>query len=166
MLGVINLYILVKSVNTPSKALISPCEVHRDAMGSITVGAKLEDDSDLGQRFETYKEEQMMETNSEALRNLIRAGLEVEMDDTDGDVTPQPEQKSPSVQSGNLVSGNESILIAIAFILGGQSFFEVMSVIVGSGLASAGFVAVGVLIIAGMLVQNHDRLLKPFAGSQ
>jgi len=51
-------------------------------MSSVTMATKVDEDSTLAEEFEEFKQDNSMYSKSEAIRTLLRAGLEVEYHQT------------------------------------------------------------------------------------
>jgi len=51
-------------------------------MSSVTLATKVDEDSTLAEEFEEFKQDNSMYSKSEAIRTLLRAGLEVEYHQT------------------------------------------------------------------------------------
>jgi hypothetical protein len=121
-----------------------------------TVSAKLDADSALATEFEEYREANGMTSKSEAVRHLLRAGLEQQRvdDSVDDDAQPdQPVQTSADAQQVdiNLIRGNEPILFGLAFVIGSDGFLTVTQSIAGQFWGSVLFAAIGATIFASML---------------
>jgi metal-responsive CopG/Arc/MetJ family transcriptional regulator len=54
-------------------------------MSSVTFATKADEDSDLVKEFNEYKQENSMNSKSEAIRSLMRAGLEEEYNQDESD---------------------------------------------------------------------------------
>ena len=63
-------------------------------MSSVTFATKADEDSDLVKQFNEYKQENSMNSKSEAIRSLMRAGLEEEYNQDESDDTDSQRKKS------------------------------------------------------------------------
>jgi len=84
-------------------------------MALKTLGAQVEEDSELYEEFEEYKEDNAM-TNSEALRSLMRSGLEAQS--SEGNDDPD---RPPGVVNSLLFDAekmkHDAVLIAAGFTI-------------------------------------------------
>lgn len=124
-----------------------------------TVSAKLDADSTLATEFEEYRAANGMTSKSEAVRHLLRAGLEQEQsqqtDDDAADSTASGQSAGQSATdpdiSINLIRGNEPILFGLAFVIGSEGFLTVTQSVAGAFWGSLLFAATGIVIFASML---------------
>jgi hypothetical protein len=126
---------------------------------TVTISAKLDSDSTLAEEFEEYREANSMTSKSEAVRHLLRAGLEQELpQQTDGDAADSTASGGASGQSAadpdisiNLLRGNEPMLFGLAFILGSEGILTATQSVAGAFWGSMLFAAIGVVIFASLL---------------
>jgi Arc/MetJ-type ribon-helix-helix transcriptional regulator len=124
-----------------------------------TLSAQIDSDTELAKQFEEYREQNAMTSRSEAVRHLVRAGLEQELskqagdDAADSTASGQSSGKSatdPDI-SINLIRGNEPILFGLAFVIGSEGFLTVTQSVAGAFWGSLLFAAIGIVIFASML---------------
>ncbi|MDR9412859.1 MAG: hypothetical protein RI531_09660, partial [Haloferacaceae archaeon] len=101
-------------------------------MGTETIAASVPDDSHLWMRFEEYRRSRALASKSEAARELIKSGLETELDYNGG---------------RTLIDGNESLLVALAFIISAEGLVDVTVTVFGAVLGPIVFAFVGTLIL-------------------
>jgi len=112
-------------------------------MGSETIAATVPDDSHLWLRFEEYRRSRALASKSEAARELLTAGLELELD-YGGRKT--------------LLDGNESLLLSLAFILSAESLISAFALVFGSAAAAVIFAALGTMIV-GWLIYDYRPMI-------
>lgn len=138
-----------------------------------TVSAKLEADSTLATEFEEYRDANGMTSKSEAVRHLLRAGLEQETpkqaDDDAADSTASGQSSGGSANDAdisiNLIRGNEPFLLGLTFVLGSESFLGVSESVAGDFWGSLLFAVIGVLIFASMLPMFFRSMGPLFSGA-
>ena len=128
---------------------------------TVAVSAQLRKDSKLAEDFEEYQEANSMTSRSEAVRHLMRAGLESEMssnDDRASDV--DADQADADVQSPdiNLIRGNEPILAGLAYVIGSDGFLAATTTVAGQYWGSILFVVVGVLILLSLAPMMYSAI--------
>jgi len=74
-------------------------------MSTITFATKAEEDSDLVKQFKKYKEEKSMNSKSEAIRSLMRSGLEQEYQDGSDSQDDEPSQVATPLQDALIQAG-------------------------------------------------------------
>lgn len=124
-----------------------------------TLSAQVDSDTELAKQFEEYREQNAMTSRSEAVRHLVRAGLEQELSkqagDDAADSTASGESSGKSATdpdiSINLIRGNEPILFAVAFVIGSEGVLAVTQSVAGAFWGSMLFVAIGIVTLASML---------------
>jgi hypothetical protein len=132
-----------------------------------TVSAKLEADSTLATEFEEYRDANGMTSKSEAVRHLLRAGLEQEQsqqtDDDAADSTASGQSAGKSATdpdiSINLLRGNVPVLFALAFVIRPEGFRSVTQSVAGPFWGSLLFAGIGVVIFASMMPMFVRALL-------
>jgi hypothetical protein len=112
-------------------------------MGSETIAATVPEDSHLWLRFEEYRRSRALASKSEAARELLTAGLELELD-YGGRKT--------------LLDGNESLLLSLAFILSAESLISAFAIVFGSAAAAVIFAALGTMIV-GWLIYDYRPMI-------
>jgi len=112
-------------------------------MGSETIAATVPEDSHLWLRFEEYRRSRALASKSEAARELLTAGLELELD-YGGRKT--------------LLDGNESLLLSLAFILSAESLITAFAIVFGSAAAAVIFAVLGTMIV-GWLIYDYRPMI-------
>ena len=107
-------------------------------MGTETIAASVPDDSHLWMRFEEYRR------SSGAARELIKSGLETELDYNGG---------------RTLIDGNESLLLALAFIISSEGLVNVVVLVFGAVVGPIMFALLGTLILAWLAVDYQPRII-------
>jgi hypothetical protein len=132
-------------------------------MSSVTFATKADEDSDLVKEFNEYKQENSMNSKSEAIRSLMRAGLEEEYnqdesDDTDGQRKESATQPATPLQDALADAGLLDRRFAAYAIFGVivSDIYDLM-VDVGTFFVSIGtvntvFTSVALLIVAMFIV--------------
>jgi hypothetical protein len=82
-------------------------------------------------------------SKSEAARELLTAGLELELD-YGGRKT--------------ILDGNESLLLSLAFILSAESLISAFAIVFGSAAAAVIFAALGTMIV-GWLIYDYRPMI-------
>ena len=126
-----------------------------------TLSAVVEDDSRLVEEFEEYRQHRSMNTKSEAVRALVRAGLDEELeDDDDRDQEEQPAAPAAAggPAAGDWIRGNEPILFGIAFLIGSDGLLSALTTSLGPGLGTVMFVGVAVVVVALLGLTAARRL--------
>ncbi|MDR9446079.1 MAG: hypothetical protein RI544_08160 [Haloquadratum sp.] len=113
-------------------------------MGTETIAASVPDDSHLWMRFEEYRRSRALASKSEAARELIKSGLETELDYNGG---------------RTLIDGNESLLVALAFIISAQGLVDVTVTVFGAVLGPIVFAFVGTLILTWLALDYQPRII-------
>lgn len=133
-----------------------------------TISARVDEDSDLAQQLDQYQAQNSMTSKSEAVRHLLRSGLEHEFeqpaDDVDDEPDPSPGVADADADSGdsqpvidlNLIQGNEPIILGFAFLLGSNDILAALTAVAG-GLGGLLFVAFGIGISAWLLADFASR---------
>lgn len=124
-----------------------------------TLAAQIDPDSELADQFDDYREQISAQSNSEAVRQLVRVGLEQEHEPARGDSeglenerTDKDQQPASDQQINlDLIKGNEPILAGIAFILGSESFLSAITAVTGGYIGTLIFTAVGLLIVVSLI---------------
>lgn len=124
----------------------------------VTISARVDEDSDLAQEFDQYQKQNSMTSKSEAVRHLIRSGLEQELqqpdnaDDADSaqsDSAPADADNAPII-SVDVIRGNEPIIIGFAFLVGFNDILSGLTTVAGRAGALL-FMAIGLLLSAWIL---------------
>lgn len=129
-----------------------------------TVSAALEVDSELFEQFEQYQDANGMTSKSEAVRTLLRAGLNEEFD-SDGD-HDAPDEQPVQTSSGSpqididLIRGNEPVLAGLAYLIGSDGILIASQAVAGDFWGSMIFAAIGIGIIISMIPLIVRALLK------
>jgi len=120
----------------------------------VTISARVDADSDLAEQMEQYRSQNSMTSKSEAIRHLLRAGLEQELEqpdvDDDRDVARDDADSSPSIDL-NLIQGNEAIILGFAFLIGSNDILTTLTAIAG-GMGGWVFIFIGLLLSAWLAV--------------
>jgi hypothetical protein len=116
-------------------------------MGSETIAATVPDDSHLWLRFEEYRRSRALASKSEAARELLTAGLELELD-YGGRKT--------------LLDGNESLLLSLAFILSAESLISAFTLVFGVAIAAIIFATIGTLIGTWLIYDYRPLITARF----
>jgi len=120
----------------------------------VTISARVDADSDLAEQMEQYRSQNSMTSKSEAVRHLLRAGLEQELEQPDDvvddarDVAPD-DADSPTIDL-NLIQGNEAIILGFAFLIGSNDILTTLTAIAG-GMGGWLFIFIGLLLSAWLL---------------
>lgn len=116
-------------------------------MGDDTrvLSAAIEEDSKLSEEFDEFQSERGHISKSEAVRALLRSGLENERQSTERDPS-----KSQDVEL-NLLDGNMTLIFGIAFLLGSNTILQNLQAILPEPWGTAVFAAIGLGIIIGLL---------------
>lgn len=138
-------------------------------MSSTTFAAQVDDDSQLAQEFEEYREQRSMHSKSEAVRTLLREGLQ---EAADPDAQSDSESESAETESGSVADAERGrarttgdqrpdfaldslILIAVAYWIGSVG----LPASITSTVSTPGgmlFTVLGIVI----LIPLFDRLIK------
>jgi hypothetical protein len=113
-------------------------------MGTETIAASVPDDSHLWMRFEEYRRSRALASKSEAARELIKSGFETELDYNGG---------------RTLIDGNESLLLALAFIISSEGLVNVVVLVFGAVVGPIMFALLGTLILAWLAVDYQPRII-------
>jgi hypothetical protein len=126
-------------------------------MSSVTFATKADEDSDLVKEFNEYKQENSMNSKSEAIRSLMRAGLEEEYNQDESDDTDS-QRKEPATRTTDDrpdFAVDSLVLIALAYWVGSVG----LPTSITSTIATPGgllFTVAGIVI----LIPLFDRLIK------
>jgi Arc/MetJ-type ribon-helix-helix transcriptional regulator len=124
-----------------------------------TLSAQVDSDTELAKQFEEYREQNAMTSRSEAVRHLVRAGLEQELskqtDDDAADSTASGQSAGqpatdPDI-SINLLRGSEPVLLALAYVFGYSDFQTATRALAGPFWGQLLFAGIGVAILAAMM---------------
>jgi len=144
---------VLTGVVTPGERLFRPGCVYFGVMSQerTTLSAQVDTDTELAQQFVEYQQRNAMTSRSEAVRHLIRAGLEQELelpDDTDD--SARERSKASDVDNSpvsiDFVRGNEAIIAGAAFLIGADGILESLTGVAGAA-GSWIFIAIGSLLI-------------------
>lgn len=142
----------------------------------VTISARVDEGSDLAQEFEQFQAQNSMTSKSEAVRHLLRSGLERELkqpDDADApDSTASGSQAADtgSTASGttvNVVSGNEAVLLGVAFLIGSDGILGALQSVAGAAGGTLLFAALGLGIVLSMLptlIRHLQHLMRSYSG--
>jgi hypothetical protein len=141
-------------------------------MGKKTLGAQVDEDSGLYQRFEEFEEE--FETRSEAVRAAIRRGVTADDDQEDEKDTGRPTLKELLAKPRTMMTAGVFLFVGISLVLMGASFLADGYVWWGGVLAILGFnthILSGAVIIGGaysawQLDRPYRSLVLPKAGTE
>lgn len=127
-------------------------------MSSITIATKVDEDSKLVKQFNEYKEENSMNSKSEATRALMRAGLEQEhREDDDDDTADEAGGSADDRERASVLSTEKLTYVAVAFFAGFQtlpSWFATIDVV---SLATA---VTGALILIAVPITVSRELIR------
>lgn len=126
-------------------------------MSSITIATKVDEDSKLVKQFNEYKEENSMNSKSEATRALMRAGLEQEHRDDDDDTADEAGRSADDSERASVLSTEKLTYVAVAFFAGFQtlpSWFATIDVV---SLATA---VTGALILIAVPITVSRELIR------
>lgn len=142
-------------------------------MSTTTFSAQVEEDSELVDQFEEYRESNSMTSKSEAVRTLIREGLEDdhdqdESDDTDGQRKKSATQPATPLQDALADAGlldRRFFSYAIFGFVAGDIYdlmIDVGTFFVSTGTVNTIFTVFALLIVAMFTV---DYVIKPLAST-
>lgn len=120
---------------------------------TTTLAANMSEDSETFEAFEEFQEKKGMTSKSEAVRSLIRDGLERELDDYGDDVRHDRDDRDEAVrreQSADWIEGNEPIIMGFAFLIGADGILSALTGVVGAAGAAL-FALTGILITGWIL---------------
>jgi VIT1/CCC1 family predicted Fe2+/Mn2+ transporter len=131
-----------------------------------TVSAKLNSDSTLAAQFEEYRDANGMTSKSEAVRHLLRAGIEqehVDDDDRDRDDDVDDARADQShvqrqISSGDWIEGNELLLMGIAFLIGADGLLSSLVSVFGQSGGELAFASMGLIIAVPLMIQAIQNL--------
>lgn len=161
----------VTTLVTPGKTLFTAGVVHFDVMPPerTTLSAQVDSDTELAKQFKKYREQNGMTSKSEAVRHLVRSGLEHELqqlDDPDDGDSARSRSDFADVDdaqsiSDDFIRGNEPIIIGFAFLVGFGEILTGMTTVAGQ-LGVWLFIALGLLLAAWVLadVIRHAGVLR------
>jgi metal-responsive CopG/Arc/MetJ family transcriptional regulator len=113
-------------------------------MPSETIAASVPTDSTLYERFEEYRRSRAIASKSEATRELLKSGLETELDYAGG---------------RTIIDGNESILLSLAYIISAQELLSVMMTVGGTAAGVVVFTALGTLLVSWLLADYQPDII-------
>jgi len=119
-------------------------------MGSETIAATVPEDSHLLHRFEEYRRSRALASKSEATRELLTAGLELELD-YGGRKT--------------ILDGNESLLLSLAFIISAESLINAFAIVFGVLASSIIFSVIGTVIVSWLIYDYSGILMAKAKGA-
>jgi hypothetical protein len=142
----------------------------------VTLSAQVDSDTDLASQFEQYQQSNAMTSKSEAVRHLVRAGLEQELEHEDGADDPgstasgsqtADADSTASPATVNVVSGNEAILLGVAFLIGSDGILASLQSVAGAAGGTLLFAALGLGIVLSMLptlIRHLQHLMRSYSG--
>jgi hypothetical protein len=113
-------------------------------MPSETIAASVPTDSTLYERFEEYRRSRAIASKSEATRELLKSGLETELDYAGG---------------RTIIDGNESLLLSLAFIVSAEDLLSVMITVGGTVAGVIIFAAAGTLLVSWLLADYQPDII-------
>ena len=113
-------------------------------MPSETIAASVPTDSTLYERFEEYRRSRAIASKSEATRELLKSGLETELDYAGG---------------RTIIDGNESILLSLAYIISAEELLSVMITVGGTVPGTVVFAAAGTLLVSWLLADYQPDII-------
>jgi len=113
-------------------------------MPSETIAASVPTDSTLYERFEEYRRSRAIASKSEATRELLKSGLETELDYAGG---------------RTIIDGNESILLSLAYIISAEELLSVMITVGGTAAGVVVFTALGTLLVSWLLADYQPDII-------
>jgi|APHM01.1.fsa_nt_gi hypothetical protein len=141
-------------------------------MSSVTIATKVDEESNLVQEFEEYKKRKSMNSKSEAVRTLLREGLENEAEDNDADKSASSQDAQPRatvpLQDAMSEAGllNRRFIAYALFALVAQDIYQLV-IDVGTFFNSTGAANWAFSISASivLLLFIFDYVFKPLASS-
>jgi len=100
--------------------------------------------STLYERFEEYRRSRAIASKSEATRELLKSGLETELDYAGG---------------RTIIDGNESLLLSLAFIVSAEDLLSVMITVGGTVSGTIVFAAAGTLLVSWLLADYQPDII-------
>jgi hypothetical protein len=137
-------------------------------MSSVTFATKAEEDSDLVKQFKKYKQENSMNSKSEAIRSLMRAGLEEEYQDDSDSQDDEPSQVGTPLQDALIQAGllDRRFFGYAIFGFVVNDIYDLMASVgtyfVSLGTVNTIFTVFALLIVAMFTV---DYVIKPLAST-
>jgi len=130
--------------------------------------------SELAAEFQEYKRRRGMNSTAEAVRSLVRDGLEQdqrtvssEQQTDDGADDGRAAEPETAISSGqievDLLGNNKALLIAIAFALAMDSIRQTLFALAGDAIGSILFAVLGGIVILSlmpMLYRNLEAVLQ------
>jgi len=113
-------------------------------MPSETIAASVPTDSTLYERFEEYRRSRAIASKSEATRELLKSGLETELDYAGG---------------RTIIDGNESLLLSLAYIISAEELLSVMITVGGTVPGTVVFAAAGTLLVSWLLADYQPDII-------
>ena len=113
-------------------------------MPSETIAASVPTDSTLYERFEEYRRSRAIASKSEATRELLKSGLETELNYAGG---------------RTIIDGNESLLLSLAFIVSAEDLLSVMITVGGTVSGTIVFAAAGTLLVSWLLADYQPDII-------
>lgn len=125
-------------------------------MGSDTrvLSAAIEEDSKLSEEFDEFQSKRGHISKSEAVRALLRSGLE-----TQNQSTEEQTSGSDGVEM-NLLEGNKILLVSLAYLLGSNTILTNAQVAFGETWGSIVFAFLGTVLIIGLAPVLYRELRK------
>ena len=131
---------------------------------TTTLAANMDEDAETFERFEEYRQKKGMTSKSEAVRTLIREGLERELDDYGDDVQRNQNDAVQTEPSPDLIRKNAPILFGLAFLIASDGFLSALEAAAGETIGTLVFVAGGMIIVAS-LFPMFARHVQNLAGA-
>lgn len=133
-------------------------------MSTVTIATKIDENSELVKQFNEYKEANSMNSKSEAMRALLRAGIEKEYIQDDSDSQDDGPSLKDALSQAGLLNRRFFGYAIFGFVAG--DIYDLMTS-VGTYFVSLGTVnrifAVFALVIAMMFIV--DYAIKPLAST-
>lgn len=133
------------------------------AKDNKVLSAAVESDSNLANEFEEYREEKSMASNSEAVRHLIRAGLEAQ---TEGDEPDEPDAPPQTIEDEvrEAASGKALQWATLMMVSAIVAFVAPIQLVAWTAISLS--VVAMVLSVAGLWFDIKQTLLPRYSASQ
>jgi hypothetical protein len=126
-----------------------------------TLSAQVDSDTELEQQFEQFRDQNGMTSKSEAVRHLLRSGLEQELEQPDDAADDGSAQSTRATTDAahdaiidiNLIRGNEAIIFGFAFLVGSNGILSALTDVLG-GLGAAVWAVVALLLSFWLIVDS------------
>jgi hypothetical protein len=124
-------------------------------MSSVMLSTKVDEDSELAEEFEEFKESNSMYSKSEAIRTLMRAGLEQKQQETANESAS--EESTSDGGTAPVLSTENLAYVSVAFYLGFQILPSWLTSVEGVSLAIG---VTGALILIAVPIAVSKQLIR------